>query len=75
MSEPDPQAGLNGVAITRIAAGAAYRTFEVHQRERVGESTALVKPADFITTAFAENPYPLLNTLREHYPCYRNCIE
>ena len=74
MSEPDPQAGLNGVAITRIAAGAAYRTFEVHQRERVGESTALVKPADFITTAFAENPYPLLNTLREHYPCYRNWL-
>jgi cytochrome P450 len=73
LSEAPP--GRNGVAITRHAGnGAGYRTYEVHQRERVGESTAQVKPAQLIGDAFARDPYPVLAILREHYPCYRNWL-
>jgi pulcherriminic acid synthase len=75
LSGPDAATGLNGVALSRRSSdGAGYRTYEVHQRERVGESTALVKPGQFVAAAFAQDPYPLLATLRENYPCYRNWL-
>ena len=75
MSSPDVTTGLNGVALSRRSSdGAGFRTYEVHQRERVGESTALVKPGQFVAPAFAQDPYPLLTTLRENYPCYRNWL-
>ncbi len=76
MSEQMTIEGLNGVAVRRreAGAGAGFRTYEVHQRERVGESTALVKPGQFLTSDFARDPYPLLAILREHYPSYRNWV-
>jgi cytochrome P450 len=76
MSEQTTIEGLNGVAVKRreAGAGAGFRTYEVHQRERVGESTALVKPGQFLTSDFARDPYPLLAILREHYPSYRNWV-
>ena len=75
MSNPVVHAGHNGVAITRrTTSGAGFRTYEVHQRERVGESTAKVKPGQFMAAQFAIDPYPLLATLRENYPCYRNWL-
>ena len=51
-----------------------YRTFEVYQRERVGETTNLIKPRQLISDEYAGDPYPLLEVLRENYPCYRDWL-
>lgn len=69
--------GLNGVPITikPRTTGVGYRTYEVHQRERVGESTAKIKPAQLISDDFRIDPYPQLEILRENYPCYRDWLE
>ena len=76
---PDQAAvvGRNGVVIERKStrpdgAPSGYRTYEIHQRERVGESTEKLKPTALISEEFRRNPYPLLETLRENYPLYRN---
>lgn len=67
--------GLNGVAITRHRTRSkAYRTYEVHQRRRVGESTAKLRPNAFVSPGFLKDPYPIFTTLREHYPCYRDWV-
>ncbi len=49
-----------------------FRTYEIYQRERVGESTALLKPRELYATQHLVDPYRLLGILREHYPCYRD---
>ena len=49
-----------------------YRTYEVYQRTRVDETTALIKPRQLASLEFAVDPYPALALLREHYPCYRD---
>ena len=67
--------GANGVAIPEGTHGdAGFRTYEVYQRERVGQSTAKIKPAQLVSRAFADDPYPFLEILREHYPCYRDWL-
>ena len=67
--------GANGVAIPEGTHGdAGFRTYEVFQRERVGQSTAKIKPAQLLSREFADNPYPLLAILRENYPCYRDWL-
>ena len=67
--------GANGVAIPQGTHGnAGFRTYEVHQRERVGQSTAKVKPMQLVSPEFARDPYPLLAILRENYPCYRDWL-
>lgn len=67
--------GSNGVAIERHNyAEAGYRTYEVYQRERVGESTERINGTDMVSAAFALDPYPAFTTLREHYPCYRDWV-
>jgi pulcherriminic acid synthase len=67
--------GLNGVPIIkREKGGTGYRTYEVHQRERVGESTEKIKPVQLISPDFIRDPYPLLAILRENYPCYRDWL-
>ena len=43
-----------------------YRTYEVYQRERVGETTNLIRPRQLISEAFVLDPYPLLEILREY---------
>lgn len=74
--KPIPTAvGSNGVAIVKHNyAESGYRTYEVYQRERVGESTEQINGSDLVSAAFAENPYPAFTTLREHYPCYRDWV-
>jgi cytochrome P450 len=68
-------AGRNGVVIQkRQGDGSGYRTYEVHQRERVGESTEKIKPIQLINDQFRVNPYPTLSVLRENYPFYRNWL-
>ncbi len=67
--------GANGVAIPEGTRGdAGFRTYEVYQRERVGQSTEKVKPGQLVSRAFADDPYPLLATLRENYPCFRDWL-
>jgi pulcherriminic acid synthase len=74
----EPFAGRNGVVISkrpiRNEGSPEYRTYEVHQRERVGESTEKIKPAQLISETYRQNPYPLLEILRENYPCYRDWL-
>ncbi len=73
--EARPVIGANGVAVPQGMHGdAGYRTYEVYQRERVGESTEKIKPIQLVSAEFARNPYPLLAILREHYPCYRDWL-
>lgn len=67
--------GSNGVAIPpRTQGSEGYRTYEVHQRERVGQSTEQIKPLQLISAEFVVDPYPLLGILRENYPCYRDWL-
>jgi len=49
-----------------------FRTYEVYQRARLGETTELIKPRQLTSEAYLHDPYPLVATLREHYPCYRD---
>ncbi len=69
-------AGRNGVVIRKLSSQGktGYRTYEVHQRERVGESTEKLKPIELISEAYRLDPYPVLSTLRENYPCYRDWL-
>ena len=55
-----------------VLPAAGYRTYEVYQRERVGETTNLIKPRQLISDAYLADPYSLLDILREHYPCFRD---
>ncbi|MBM4203949.1 MAG: cytochrome P450 [Gammaproteobacteria bacterium] len=67
--------GDNGVAIPRFNhGGTGWRSYEVHQRERVGESTEKINGAQLASAEYAADPYPLLAILRENYPCYRDWI-
>jgi pulcherriminic acid synthase len=56
-------------------AAAGYRTYEIYQRERVGESTNLIKPRQLLGGDYLNDPYPLVAILREHYPCYRDWVQ
>lgn len=69
-------AGRNGVVITHRpnTGGTGYRTYEIHQRERVGQSTEKIKPTEFISESYLRDPYTPLEILRENYPCYRNWL-
>ncbi len=67
--------GHNGVPIARSRGGPkAYRSYEIHQRRRVGESTAKLRPSALIDPEFLADPYPTFEILREHYPCYRDWV-
>ena len=68
--------GRNGVAVAHknTTTGEGYRTYEVHQRERVGESTHKIKPIQLISDDYRRDPYPLLNLLRDNYPFYRDWL-
>lgn len=68
-----PVAGRNGVAVRSGAHRQdGYRTYEVYQRQRIGESTEKIKPGSLSSDAYRADPYPLLEILRENYPCYRD---
>ncbi len=73
-----PVAGRNGVIVKPVARDDerenGYRSYEIYQRERVGESTARIKPRQLLSDEFRQDPYPYLAILREHYPCYRDWV-
>ncbi len=68
--------GRNGVAVARraVTKGAGYRSYEVHQRMRVRQSTEKLNPLRLVSPDFARDPYPAYEILRENYPCYRDWI-
>lgn len=74
----DQVTGRNGVVIRkrpqRGEGPPKYRTYEVYQRERVGESTEKMKPGQLISENYRQDPYPIVAVLREHYPCYRDWL-
>ena len=71
----DEVMGKNGVAVrTSGTSGDGFRSYEVYQRERVGQSTEKIKPRQLVSEAYRTDPYPVLGTLREHYPCYRDWL-
>ncbi|MCX6520640.1 MAG: hypothetical protein NTZ21_08250, partial [Actinobacteria bacterium] len=49
-----------------------FRTYEVYQRTRLGETTEWIKPRQLTSDAYLVDPYPLVAILREHTPCYRD---
>lgn len=53
---------------------AGYRTYEVYQRERVGDSTPAFRPRELIRDEMLTDPYRLLTLMREHTPCYRDWV-
>ena len=52
--------------------GTGFRTYEVYQRQRVRDSTPLIKPRQLTSLEYLQDPYPIVGILREHYPCYRD---
>jgi pulcherriminic acid synthase len=68
--------GRNGVALARraVTKGAGYRSYEIHQRMRVSQSTEKLNPLRLVAADFALSPYPVFEILRENYPCYRDWI-
>lgn len=71
-----PTLGRNGVAIAPrvVTKGAGYRSYEIHQRMRVQQSTEKLNPLRLVSPDFARDPYPTFEILRENYPCYRDWI-
>jgi len=51
-----------------------YRSYEVYQRERVGDTTNLVNPRDFLSDEYLSDPFSGPAVLRENYPCYRDWV-
>jgi cytochrome P450 len=68
--------GRNGVAAAPrvVTKGAGYRSYEIHQRMRVRQSTEKLNPMRLVSDNFARDPYPAFEILRENYPCYRDWI-
>ncbi|MDX1581202.1 MAG: hypothetical protein R3360_06215, partial [Alphaproteobacteria bacterium] len=75
LGHAEPSKARTGVPhYARHGTEADYRTYEIYQRERVHESTEKIRPVQLISAEFVENPYPVLEILRENYPCYRNWV-
>ncbi len=72
----DTTIGNNGVAAAprQIKTSIGYRSYEIYQRQRVRDSTEKLKPSDLVSDDYRVDPYPILGTLREHYPCYRDWL-
>jgi cytochrome P450 len=56
----------------RMGTQADLRTYEIYQRERVHEATEKIRPIELVSPEFVRDPYPVFETLRENYPCYRD---
>ena len=73
-----PVAGKDGVVLRAPERDGdhedGYRTYEIYQRERIGESTEKIKPRQLMSDEYRRDPYPLLAILRENYPCYRDWL-
>ena len=52
--------------------GDGFRTYEVYQRVRPGQPSSEFRARQLSSDAYLSDPYPLVATLREHEPCYRD---
>jgi cytochrome P450 len=67
--------GRNGVPIARRRTGGdGFRSYEIHQRRRVGEPLPRLRPSALASPDFLRDPYPALEALRESTPCHRDWI-
>lgn len=68
--------GNNGVAAAprQVKNAEGYRSYEIYQRQRVRQSTEKLKPSNLISDDYRSDPFPILATLRENYPCYRDWL-
>jgi cytochrome P450 len=55
-----------------VNAATGFRSYEVYQRQRPGQTTEKLKPKQLTSADYLCDPYPLLAILRENYPCYRD---
>jgi pulcherriminic acid synthase len=60
------------MTISTHADSTGYRSYEVYQRVRPGETTERIRPRQLRSREYLDDPYPILAVLREHYPCYRD---
>ena len=73
LGKSKPSQSKTGVALfARNGAQSDYRTYEIYQRERVDENTEKIRPIQLVSPEFVRDPYPVLEILRENYPCYRD---
>jgi cytochrome P450 len=49
-----------------------FRSYEIHQRQRPGQTTERIKPRQLASVDYLNDPYPIVAILRENYPCYRD---
>jgi cytochrome P450 len=49
-----------------------FRSYEIHQRQRPGQTTELIKPRQLASVDYLNDPYPIVAILRASYPCYRD---
>jgi pulcherriminic acid synthase len=75
LGKSKPSLSRSGMRLfARNGTAADYRTYEIYQRERVHESTEKIRPIELVSEAFVRDPYPILDVLRENYPCYRDWL-
>jgi pulcherriminic acid synthase len=75
LGKSKPSLSRSGMRLySRNGTPADYRTYEIYQRERVHESTEKIRPIQLVSSEFVRDPYPLLEILRENYPCYRDWL-
>jgi len=71
----DITVGRNGVPVAKAkTTGGGYRTYEIYQRMRPGETTSKMKPNRLISEEYLSDPYSVTELLRENYPCFRDWI-
>jgi cytochrome P450 len=49
-----------------------YRSYEVYQRVRTGQTTEWIRPRQLSSDAYLRDPFPIVAVLREHQACYRD---
>ena len=75
LGKSKPSLSRSGMPLfARNGTQADYRTYEIYQRERVHEATDKIRPIQLVSQEFVHDPYPVLATLRENYPCYRDWL-
>jgi cytochrome P450 len=62
------------VAPPRPVDPSGMRSYEVYQRLRVHQTSATVVPRQLWSPEFLDDPYPVLDQVRELTPCYRDWI-
>ena len=75
LGKSQPSMSRSGMPLfARNGTPSDYRTYEIYQRERVHEATEKIRPIALTSDEFVRDPYPILGTLRENYPCYRDWL-